>query len=371
MKNNLFTILVFFLLSTLSIAQEISVKIAGNIFNANRDSIKISQFYGTHYVDFIKGKLDKKGNYSLSGKLPAEDFYVLRLASNQHINLILRNNSMLTINADGKNLTRGHVIVGSQESSDINEFVQKMQAIKVKQDTANAMIKRSPENQESINQSFSTEYFNFMQFRQQYINAHQNSAALVPVLSTIDVNKEFAMYESIVRQAVPNLQNSATMKAVQQEYNARKSAIDAANFLAVGKLAPDFSQADINGNQLSLFSLRGKVVLLDFWASWCGPCRGENPNVVKLYEKYKDAGFTVMSVSLDQDKQKWLAAIEKDKLAWPNHVSDLKQWSNEAAKLYQVTGIPFTVLLDAEGKVIGTKLRGQELENALKIQFGF
>ena len=145
----------------------------------------------------------------------------------------------------------------------------------------------------------------------------------------------------------------------------------AMSFLDPGKEAMDFTQNKSDGSPLKLTDLRGKVVLLDFWASWCGPCRQENPNVVRLYEKYKDAGFTVMSVSLDNNKDKWLQAIEKDKLAWPNHVSDLKGWQNEVAKLYKVSGIPFTVLIDKEGKIINKNLRGADLENTLKAIFGF
>jgi thiol-disulfide isomerase/thioredoxin len=142
-------------------------------------------------------------------------------------------------------------------------------------------------------------------------------------------------------------------------------------FLSPGKIAPDFSQSKQDGKPLKLSDLKGKVVLIDFWASWCGPCRRENPNVVKLYEKYQKNGFTVLSVSLDQNKDQWLAAVKKDNLTWPNHVSDLKGWSNEAAKQYKVTGIPFTVLVDKEGKIINKNLRGPELEKTLESIFGY
>ena len=121
---------------------------------------------------------------------------------------------------------------------------------------------------------------------------------------------------------------------------------------------------------MKLSDLRGKVVLLDFWASWCGPCRRENPAVVALYEKYKDEGFTVMSVSLDKSRDSWIAAIEKDGLSWPNHVSDLQFWSSRVPKMYNVRGIPFTVLIDAEGNIIKTKLRAHQLELELKRIFG-
>ena len=116
--------------------------------------------------------------------------------------------------------------------------------------------------------------------------------------------------------------------------------------------------------------MRGKVVLIDFWASWCGPCRKENPNVVKTYAKYKDDGFTVMSVSLDTDKEKWLAAIKQDNLNWPNHVSDLRGWNNRVAALYEVKSVPFTVLIDQQGKIIKTNLRGEALESELQRIYG-
>ncbi len=121
---------------------------------------------------------------------------------------------------------------------------------------------------------------------------------------------------------------------------------------------------------MELSDLKGKVVLIDFWASWCGPCRRENPAVVALYKKYKDDGFTILSVSLDKDKAKWIAAIEKDGLVWPNHVSDLKFWQAKVARLYGVNSIPYTVLLDKDGNIIRTKLRSHDLAVELEKIFG-
>ncbi len=140
--------------------------------------------------------------------------------------------------------------------------------------------------------------------------------------------------------------------------------------IAVGSEAPDLAFQNPEGKIMKLSDLKGKVVLLDFWASWCRPCRMENPNVVKLYNKYKSQGFDVYSVSLDRTKQQWVDAIAKDKLIWPNHVSDLKGWQSEGAKQYKVTSIPSTFLIDRNGKIIAVNPRGQQLEKALKEVFG-
>jgi peroxiredoxin len=133
-----------------------------------------------------------------------------------------------------------------------------------------------------------------------------------------------------------------------------------------GGKAPEINLNDTNGKPLALSSLKGKVVLIDFWASWCMPCRQENPNVVKMYNKYKEKGFTVYSVSLDESKDAWLKAIKDDNLSWPNHVSDLKGWQSSAAALYSVSSIPATFLLDKEGNIIAQNLRGPELEQKLQ-----
>ena len=136
--------------------------------------------------------------------------------------------------------------------------------------------------------------------------------------------------------------------------------------LLPGMEAPEIEMADRDGNIRKLSSLRGKVVLIDFWASWCRPCRMENPNVVRLYRLYHFKGFEVFSVSLDNNRDAWLKAIEDDHLTWPNHVSDLRGWSSAAGRLYGIQSIPATVLIDRNGKVLARNLRGQDLENKLK-----
>ncbi len=148
----------------------------------------------------------------------------------------------------------------------------------------------------------------------------------------------------------------------------KKNIDNAKNFL-VGAVAPDFEQNTPDDKPMKLSDLRGNVVLVDFWASWCGPCRRENPHVVKLYNKYKSKGFEVLGVSLDRKKDSWEKAIAKDKLTW-SHVSDLKGWKNQVAKQYSVTSVPHTILLDKEGRILARNLRGADLDAKLKELFG-
>ena len=166
--------------------------------------------------------------------------------------------------------------------------------------------------------------------------------------------------EAIINGFDPKLSGLSYTKDLQATLKIKKAT-------AVGEIAPDFTQNDPNDKPVSLSDFRGKVVLVDFWASWCGPCRKENPNVVEAYNKFKNKGFTVLGVSLDRptDKDKWLKAIEDDKLTW-THVSDLKYWDNEVARQYGIRSIPSSLLIGKDGKILAKNLRGEDLHTELK-----
>jgi thiol-disulfide isomerase/thioredoxin len=173
-----------------------------------------------------------------------------------------------------------------------------------------------------------------------------------------------AELESLYNSLSQRLRDTETAKNL-------KNAIDQLKVNGVGSMAADFTQNDVNGVPVKLSSFRGKYVLLDFWASWCGPCRQENPNVVKAYKKYKDKNFAIVGVSLDraESKANWLAAIKSDGLAW-TQVSDLKFWNNEVAVLYHIQSIPANFLIDPTGKIIAKDLRGSDLDNKLEDVLG-
>lgn len=161
--------------------------------------------------------------------------------------------------------------------------------------------------------------------------------------------------------------NSPIAASLQNQVNEIEKALNEYKLTKSGnKLAPEISLKNPSGKTMTLSSLRGKVVLIDFWASWCGPCRRESPNVVKMYNKYKDRGFTVFSVSLDDDAEAWKRAIKSDGLVWPYHVSDLLKWETPLKESYGFNSIPYTVLVGKDGKILGTNLRGESLEQKLK-----
>ncbi|MCC6722382.1 MAG: AhpC/TSA family protein [Bacteroidia bacterium] len=190
-----------------------------------------------------------------------------------------------------------------------------------------------------------------------FINSKEGCLALYFAVTFLFEEPDISLMEAVYQKLNKKMPNSKYTKEL-------KIALDSISPLEIGGVAPDLELADFDGKMIKLSSLRGKVVLIDFWASWCGPCRRENPNVVKLYNNFKNKGFEIYGVSLDENGDKWKAAVSNDGLSWI-HVSDLKGWQSIASRIYQVSSIPYTVLLDKSGRIIAKGLRGSELEAKL------
>lgn len=348
--------------STEPASQDNMVQIEGKIKNPTNEGHVVLERIGDqeiNVVDTLMVSSDSTFRYSLKNDDPG--FYRLNLYDRQYVNLILDDEDV-QITADG-NRPDGLVEVSGSKDTDyfyeVNEIMREFQQ-KVNELNADYMKARA-DGEEDAMKSVETRYQEMEQANTEKIknkiDEMGNSIAAFYAVNFLDAEKEFTYLDELAKRFQKNMPNSRyTEQFTTQVEEMRK--------LAIGMAAPDISLPNPEGDTVSLSSLRGNYVMIDFWAAWCKPCRMENPNVVRLYNKYNDQGFEVYGVSLDRTKEAWTEAIEKDNLSW-THVSDLKYFDSEAASLYNISAIPATLLLDKEGKIIAKNLRGAELEAKL------
>lgn len=244
---------------------------------------------------------------------------------------------------------------------DINDA---QKAIDDKEKAATPEERNSPEFMKADKQAQKELDAREMAMNKRFIQENPDSYISLNALEMITYSSDYTDIAPLFNGLSPTIKESETGKKFAERLPLLKA-------VALGATAPEFAEADTSGKMVNLSSFRGKYVLIDFWASWCGPCRHENPNVVKAFNRFKNQKFTIIGVSLDRPnaKDKWLAAIHKDGLAW-TQVSDLKFWDSKVAGMYAVRGIPQNFLLDPDGKIIAKNLRGDDLEAKLEELFG-
>lgn len=302
----------------------------------------------------------KNGKFKLFGKVETPDVYHLSFIGFKDVKEVFLDNNKLTVIGSVKDLTRLK-FTGPGTQNDFELYQTRFDPIKTKLNNIVAKI-----NQTTPGASRDSMIVTFEKSKKAVLNLvdafvkEKPSSPVSPFIIYItspvsgDVNELERRYNLLKPEGQKGFYANEVLRM-----------IDASKIGAVGSMAPDFVQTDTANNPIALSSFKGKYVLVDFWASWCGPCRMENPAVVNAYNAFKNKNFTILGVSLDQNKDKWLQAIKVDNLNW-NHVSDLKYWQNAAAQLYRISGIPANMLIDPTGKIIARNLRGEQLYSTLQ-----
>lgn len=313
-------------------------------------------------------------------------FYLLSLDQNNFVTLLIDTCEQIQINADAKGLHKNYTLSGSKGSDIIRELNNRLGHNMNRVDSLSTVFneKKDDKNFKNIKPKLDSCFNKIFEDQQLFvkktIDKNLNSLAILvalyqqlgrtPLITPETDFNYFIKADSSLMKIYPTNKHSLALHQSLTNIKRFKAESEIKQgSLKIGAVAPDISLSNPKGKVISLSSLQGKVVLVDFWASWCKPCRAENPNNVKLYKKYKSKGFEIFGVSLDKEKSEWEQAIKKDGLEW-THVSDLGFWNSSAVKLYNVEGIPMTYLLDKKGKILAKGLTGDELEAKVKEALG-
>lgn len=363
--RNLFLLGLIPLFLSCSSGKNGNVTISGTLDNSNGETLILEQLTFSQAIIKDSAKVDKNGKFEINTNLPEKGFYRLKINQQNYLVLILDTIENISIKANAANMADGYRIEGTSEDSKLLQVLnEQMKISSVKRDSLQRvfMSKQGDPNIDQIGQQLEAE-FNAsvneqIEYIKKFIAANKHSFASLAAIEQLNPENDLETFKVLHDGLNEKFPNSSYVQAFTSRYKELSK-------LAIGAEAPDIVMNTPSGEALSLSSLKGKVVLIDFWASWCKPCRMENPNVVKLYAKYKDKGFEILGVSLDREKSAWEQAIKDDNLTW-KHISDLAFWNSTVVKQYNITGVPYTVLVDKEGKIIAKGLRGQELERKLE-----
>lgn len=307
--------------------------------------------------------IGKNGKYEFEFTPESKGFYRVLLSEQNLFVVVVEGDEDIVVDANAENMYTSYQVKKSEET----ERLLRLNRILGRRDSISMVMQTAQMNKDqALFQEVMAVYDGIIagvnSDVKSFVDEKPASFASLAALQNLSPDADFDYYTKVIK-ALDGKANG------NEYYDALSAEVKAMRKLAPGSPAPEISLAQPNGETLSLSDLKGQYVLIDFWASWCGPCRRENPNVKKVYEKYHDKGFEILGVSLDKNRNAWLAAIEQDGLTWP-HISDLKYWSSAVVPEYNITGIPLTVLVDKEGNIVEKNLRGPALEKKLAEIFG-
>lgn len=356
-------------------ALEDNFEISGTIANAQGQTIYVESITEKGTAEVAKAQIESSGGFTIVGNIPGMGIYQLRLGeSNQNaIPITMNIGDKIRVQSSLQEFTMSTKISGVDWGSTFTEYMSLVNDFGKGQSELQKL--QGQVSQEELVKRYIAMKKPLDDFAKQAIDKNPSSTfnivlsnSLMPMNGFVDYPAEnVEILKKMATAFSKEYPDSPITSSLQQQALQIESGFNEYKLMKDGKKpAPEIALNTPEGKQLTLSSLKGKVVLIDFWASWCGPCRKSNPQLVQLYNKYKNKGFTILSVSLDTEAANWKAAIAQDGLIWPNHVSDLRGWETPLTSIYGFNAIPHTVLVDAKGNIIEIGLRDSALEQKLE-----